>query len=56
VHVMAPENEPSHVKRAENFVEQENIFTKGDSVVITAAEPKKGHLAKGTNMVKIYAK
>ncbi|MDD2967744.1 MAG: pyruvate kinase [Desulfovibrionaceae bacterium] len=56
VHVMAPENEPSHVKRAENFVEQENIFAKGDSVVITAAEPKKGHLAKGTNMVKIYAK
>ena len=56
VQVLAPENEPSHVNRAENFIEQEPAFPVGGSFVITAGEPKKGHQPRGTNMVKIYVK
>ena len=56
VQVLAPENEPSHVNRAENFIEQEPAFARGDSVVVTAGEPKKGQQPRGTNMIKIYVK
>ena len=56
VHIMEPTNEPSHLRRVETFIEQESIFQKHDSVVITAGEHKKDCGKSGTNMVKIYTK
>ncbi len=45
-----------HLERAENFIETSPFFQKGESVVITAGQPKAGEKAKGTNLVKIYRK
>ncbi|MDL2266448.1 pyruvate kinase [Desulfovibrio sp. OttesenSCG-928-G15] len=53
---LAEENMPGHLERAEFFVDSSPLFKPGDSVVITAGQPRYGEAPKGTNMVKIYTK
>ncbi len=53
---MAPESMPGHLERAEFFVDTCQDIKPGDSVVITAGQPRYGESPKGTNLVKIYRK
>ncbi|MDR1242184.1 MAG: pyruvate kinase [Deltaproteobacteria bacterium] len=45
-----------HLERSENFIVNFEDFKLGDSLVITAGQPRKGDPPKGTNLVKIYRK
>ncbi len=47
---------PGHLERAETFIENSPEFKKGESIVITAGQPKPGEKGMGTNLVKIYRK
>jgi len=53
---LAEEHMPGHLERAEFFVESNDRFKKGDSVVITAGQMRYGESPVGTNLVKIYTK
>lgn len=56
----------SHLERAENFVQNSNVFSQGDSTVITSGQPTPGQLREcnegpcpkdtRTNQIKIYYK
>lgn len=53
---LAEEHMPGHLERAEFFIDSNERFKKGDSVVITAGQPRYGEPPRGTNLVKIYTK
>lgn len=53
---IAEEHMPGHLERAEFFIDSTDRFKKGDSVVITAGQPRYGEPPSGTNLVKIYTK
>ncbi|MDR1124804.1 MAG: pyruvate kinase [Deltaproteobacteria bacterium] len=50
------DNSVGHLERSENFIEDWDEFNCGDSLVITAGQPRYGEASKGTNLVKIYRK
>ena len=50
-----PEDEPSHLRRAENFITESSYFKKGDGAVITAGQIHgSADTPRGTNLVKIF--
>lgn len=52
-----PEEEPSHLIRAENFIHNSPTFAPNDCAVITAGQVKGSSATpRGTNLVKIYWK
>lgn len=53
-----PENEPSHLYRAEDFIVANPDFRKGDCAVITAGQHRatSGTVTGGTNLIKIFWK
>ena len=57
VFVKNPEEEPSHLIRAENFIHNSPTFAPNDCAVITAGQVKGSSATpRGTNLVKIYWK
>lgn len=56
VFVAKPDEEPSHLVRAEEFVGNSEDFKPGDCAVITAGQLKGSSTPRGTNLVKIYWK
>lgn len=46
----------SHQGRAEDFVQKSPLFIEGDTVIVTAGQPKKNKLNRQTNVVKVYEK
>ena len=50
-----PEDEPSHLRRAENFITESSYFKKGDGAVITAGQIHgSADNPRGTKLVKIF--
>jgi pyruvate kinase len=45
-----------HLDRAQGFVDASPSFAKGDTVVITAGQPRPEQTTAQTNLVKIYVK
>ena len=48
--------EANHQERVERFVRESPRFAAGDTVVITAGQPKGGQMVTQTNVVKVYEK
>ena len=56
VFVEHPDEETSHLLRAENFIAASPDFAPGDCVVITAGQTTGEQTPRGTNLVKLYWK
>ncbi|MCR4667030.1 MAG: pyruvate kinase [Desulfovibrio sp.] len=56
VFVEHPEEESSHLIRAEQFIARNPDFANGDCVVITAGQSTGEQTPRGTNLVKLYWK
>lgn len=50
------ESESSHQERAEKFVSENDAFAEGDTVIVTAGQPRRNQLQTQTNVVKIFEK
>ena len=50
------EDEANHQDRVERFVRESPRFAAGDTVVVTAGQPKGGQMVTQTNVVKVYEK
>ncbi|MBO4336109.1 MAG: pyruvate kinase [Desulfovibrio sp.] len=56
IFVEHPEEETSHLLRAENFIAGSSDFAQGDCVVITAGQTRGEQTPRGTNLVKLFWK
>lgn len=56
IHVKDEHREESHLKRAEDFIDNSHDFEVNDCAVITAGQIKDSATPRGTNLVKIYWK